>query len=606
MTQKEKTLLVQRRTFLHGLGMAAGYPVLNSVAAPLRGLAGTWTASDYALASRGSLWSAATRGDAEAQYELGVIQYLGSSGLENVGEARRWWRLAAEQGHSRAQYELGLLQLSEPDGPTDREEAKNWLKLAADQNDIAAQRELGMLFQCPCSSCRQERWQWLRLAAEQGDMIASLWLPQGRWECGWESSSSQLNESRRLRAIAQDRLRSYWASGPFGQQRESLLSTYLNESLPIGQWRRALRECERKHWTDPTSGQADDCLFFCRTSLVPWLGVTNRPFIRAKRTWWAAVLMSDELLGDVRPRRTLRSLYANGAVFDTPILSNINYYSHEFTPTRSAMRKSVLMNEGCFPQIPTIENDSKSSPATSLAVDGDADAFQLDSNMVVETPQDDAERARHYRVLAATTGDASAQFEMAVLTENGAGVTWDDTEAARWYRLAAEQGYAEAQFRLGIRYYWGVGVPGDLPEAARWLTVAGEHGHAAAIRSLPRVSPVVTTVNLCVDGRDFVLEDALQRMNGELYEARLRGTKIVRLVHGGFPSGWSGQQQDLQQGVRRRLETARVDGTIKDFVRGEDVDHSAVSRKLRARFPQLPENGWGRREGNPHFTLVVL
>jgi hypothetical protein len=326
--------------------------------------------------------------------------------------------------------------------------------------------------------------------------------------------------------------------------------------------------------------------------------------------------MSDELLGDVRPRRTLRSLYANGAVFDTPILLNDTHstdrYSHTLAPNSGDLRRATFMIEGGFTQIPTIENDSKSSPETSLSVDVDADAFQLDSNMVarlaLETPHDDAERARHYRVLAATTGDASAQFEMAVLTENGAGVTWDDTEAARWYRLAAEQGYAEAQFRLGIRYYWGVGVPGDLPEAARWLTVAGEHGHAAAIRSLPRVSPVVTTVTLKddVESRHFVMEDVLQRMNGKLYEARLRGTKIVRLVHGGGSWVNGHEHNNATLPVRRHLETARVDGAIKDFVRGEDVDHSAAGRKLRAQFPQLQENGWGRCEGNPGFTLVVL
>ena len=42
----------------------------------------------------------------------------------------------------------------------------------------------------------------------------------------------------------------------------------------------------------------------------------------------------------------------------------------------------------------------------------------------------------------AEAGDASAQFNLGVMYDNGEGVPEDDAEAVRWYRMAAEQGNA--------------------------------------------------------------------------------------------------------------------------------------------------------------------
>ena len=50
---------------------------------------------------------------------------------------------------------------------------------------------------------------------------------------------------------------------------------------------------------------------------------------------------------------------------------------------------------------------------------------------------------------AAEQGDASAQYNLGVMYENGHGVEQDDEQAVFWYRKAAEQGYADAQYNLG-------------------------------------------------------------------------------------------------------------------------------------------------------------
>ena len=67
----------------------------------------------------------------------------------------------------------------------------------------------------------------------------------------------------------------------------------------------------------------------------------------------------------------------------------------------------------------------------------------------------------------AAAGDASAQFKIGLLYEEGWGVPEDDAEARKWYRKAAEQGHVRAQFNLGVIYDTGTGVPEDDAEALR-------------------------------------------------------------------------------------------------------------------------------------------
>ena len=45
-------------------------------------------------------------------------------------------------------------------------------------------------------------------------------------------------------------------------------------------------------------------------------------------------------------------------------------------------------------------------------------------------------------------GDATAQFNLGMLYENGEGLAQDYAEAVRWYRKAADQGVIEAQYNL--------------------------------------------------------------------------------------------------------------------------------------------------------------
>ncbi len=86
--------------------------------------------------------------------------------------------------------------------------------------------------------------------------------------------------------------------------------------------------------------------------------------------------------------------------------------------------------------------------------------------------------------IAARHGDPEAQFYIAVCYADGAGVTRDHKEAARWYIKAAERGHADAQDSLGVCFDHGKGVDQNHIEAARWFKKAAKQGLASAQMNL--------------------------------------------------------------------------------------------------------------------------
>ena len=81
------------------------------------------------------LLEAAERGDAEAQFNLGVIYENGLNDSRyaaegNRPEAVRWLLAAAEQGLPRAQIKLAEIYAGEPDMPESSVRACGWILLA--------------------------------------------------------------------------------------------------------------------------------------------------------------------------------------------------------------------------------------------------------------------------------------------------------------------------------------------------------------------------------------------------------------------------------------------------------------------------------------------
>ncbi len=80
----------------------------------------------------------------------------------------------------------------------------------------------------------------------------------------------------------------------------------------------------------------------------------------------------------------------------------------------------------------------------------------------------------------AENGNASAQYNLGLMYDNGWGVPQDYQGALKWYKLSAEQGNEFAQYNLGNYYAKGQGVPKDYHEAVKLFMLAAEQGHVSA------------------------------------------------------------------------------------------------------------------------------
>ena len=88
----------------------------------------------------------AGHGDADAQYELGIMYAEGRGVPQNDAVAFAWYRQAAEQGVAEAQFNVGLMYSAGRGVPRDEAEAVTWYQQAAAQGLAEAQVNLGVIF----------------------------------------------------------------------------------------------------------------------------------------------------------------------------------------------------------------------------------------------------------------------------------------------------------------------------------------------------------------------------------------------------------------------------------------------------------------------------
>src|SRR5262245_31866526 len=88
--------------------------------------------------------SAAEQGDAEAQFQLGLIFEKGDGVAPlDLAKAVKWFRKAAQQGHAAAQFHLSLALIAGKGVASSDAEALQWLHAAAESDLAEAQYLLG-------------------------------------------------------------------------------------------------------------------------------------------------------------------------------------------------------------------------------------------------------------------------------------------------------------------------------------------------------------------------------------------------------------------------------------------------------------------------------
>ena len=175
--------------------------VLLALLAPLHASADVEKGSDAYLAGNYAtavqeFKKAAEQGNAEAQFNLGVMYSNGRGVLQDDKEAVRLYRLAAEQGIAQAQYNLGIMYNNGEVVLQDYKEAVKWYRLAAEQGKANAQFNLGNMYANGRGVIQDNVYahMWWNIAASEGSETAK----ENRDIIAKQMTPSQIAEAQKL------------------------------------------------------------------------------------------------------------------------------------------------------------------------------------------------------------------------------------------------------------------------------------------------------------------------------------------------------------------------------------------------------------------------
>lgn len=156
------------------------------VDADLKAWAEAAARKDYAAAIR-ELRPVAEKGNARAQFELGIIYLYGEGVAASDKIAASWFRKAAEQGYILAKLSLGTMYVDGRGVPQDFTEGRLLLTAAAQAGNEFAALNLGKLYEKGKGVDQDfsEALRWYRVAADQNNPVGEhrvgnyYWIGQG-------------------------------------------------------------------------------------------------------------------------------------------------------------------------------------------------------------------------------------------------------------------------------------------------------------------------------------------------------------------------------------------------------------------------------------------
>ena len=114
----------------------------------------------------------ANNGDAEAQYELGIMYFTGTNDTQqSYVKAAEWLQKAANKNHVHAQFYLGILYNRGDGLPKNFSKAAEWIGKASESGLAEAQYSLGLLYRdgqgVPQDNINAYKWINLALASDK-------------------------------------------------------------------------------------------------------------------------------------------------------------------------------------------------------------------------------------------------------------------------------------------------------------------------------------------------------------------------------------------------------------------------------------------------------
>jgi len=139
-----------------------------------------WIREEYRTTHYAHIRWKAEKGDARAQYTLGLMCEAGNGVFQTATAAAKWYQKAAFQGIAEAQLALGLKYLYGQGIAKNDAEALLWLRKAAEQGQAEAQFHLGNLYREGRGTTRDllQACKWYRKAAERNHPQAKQHLQE--------------------------------------------------------------------------------------------------------------------------------------------------------------------------------------------------------------------------------------------------------------------------------------------------------------------------------------------------------------------------------------------------------------------------------------------
>jgi TPR repeat protein len=449
----------------------------------------------------------AEKGDAEAQYDLGVYYGNGQGVAKDEIEAVNWYRKAAEQNYVEAQYNLGFCYYNGQGVAQDYAEAAKWYRKAAEQNLAAAQNNLGACYLLGrgVANDEVEAVTLIRKAAQQnyaqaqynlgicydkGKGVAKDEVEAVKWyrkaaEQNYSQAQFNLGVSyAKGDGVTEDKVEAAkWYHLAAGQ---NLAKAQYNLGLCYANGQGVAKDAaEAVNWFRKAAEQNHaKAEFSLSVRYAKGEGVAKDP---VQAVIWCRKAAKQN---DIEAQFNLGLCYATGQGVAKDGAEAVKWLLLAAGQGHELAKENLAAEERQLTQEQVAEGRNRASnfkPRIVPSAEGNSSstsiAQMLPESSAIQTSarQSEVEREQLAGTRAkAEKGDAESQLELASVFYLGKfGVTEDNVEAVKWCRKAAEQGLAEAQYRLGIFYFKGEGLAKDGVVANEWFRKAAEQNYAA-------------------------------------------------------------------------------------------------------------------------------
>jgi len=187
--------------------------------------------------------------------------------------------------------------------------------------------------------------------------------------------------------------------------------------------------------------------------------------------------------------------------------------------------------------------------------------------------EENHEKEFYWLYQAAKKGHVDAQYNMALIYQQGNIIPQNDQKAAYWYTLAANEGDADAQNALGNMYYFGHGVEQDNIKAYTWYKKAALSRHA-----LGKENMILQWLeNHNVTETDHAASEKLRKKIRITLE-KIRKSGREKLGNGAYTTTFTSVGKDILQGAAYAEDI--IDYYLKSYVQDNDEKDRQILASL--------------------------